>query len=78
MTWFEGVVAYVIIWWVVIFAVLPFGVRPLPKGDPGHAAGAPAHPRLALKVAVTTVVAALIWLGLFAAVRANLVSFRPS
>ena len=76
MTWFEGIVAYVIIWWVVIFAVLPFGVQPAPKGDPGYAAGAPANPRLALKAAVTTAVAALIWLGLYAAIRADLVSFR--
>jgi predicted secreted protein len=76
MTWVEGVVAYVIIWWVVIFAVLPFGVRPAPKGDPGHAAGAPANPRLARKAAVTTALAALIWLGLYAAVRNNLVDFR--
>jgi len=76
MNWFEGIVAYVIIWWMVIFAVLPFGVRPAPKDDHGYAAGAPANPRLALKVAVTTAVAALIWLGLYAAVRANLVSFR--
>jgi predicted secreted protein len=76
MNWVEGVVAYVIIWWVVIFAVLPFGVRPAPKGDPGYAAGAPANPRLMLKAAVTTAVATLIWLGLYAAVRNNLIDFR--
>jgi predicted secreted protein len=76
MTVLEGIVAYVIIWWVAIFAVLPFGVRPVPKGDPGYAAGAPANPRLLLKVAVTTVVAAILWLGLYAAVRADLVDFR--
>jgi len=78
MNWFEGIVAYVVIWWVVLFAVLPFGVRPAPEGDPGHAAGAPANPRLALKAAVTTLIAAFIWLGLYAAVRANLINFRPS
>jgi predicted secreted protein len=76
MNWVEGVVAYVIIWWVVIFAVLPFGVRPALKGDPGYAAGAPANPRLVLKAAVTTAVATLIWLGLYAAVRNNLIDFR--
>ncbi len=76
MTWIQGIVAYVVIWWMVLFAVLPFGVQPAPKGDPGYAAGAPANPRLALKAAVTTAVAALIWLGLYAAIRADLVSFR--
>ena len=78
MNWFEGIVAYVVIWWLVLFAVLPWGVRPTPVGDPGHAAGAPANPHLVLKAAVTTAVAGLIWLGLFFAIRANLVSFRPS
>ncbi len=76
MTWVQGIVAYVIIWWVVIFAVLPFGVRALPKDDPGHAAGAPADPRLCLQAGVTTIVAALIWLGFYAVVRADLISFR--
>ena len=78
MNWVEGIVAYVIIWWVVLFAVLPFGVRPAPLGDPGHAAGAPANPRLALKAAVTTAIAALIWLGLYALLHAGVISLRPS
>ncbi len=76
MTWVQGIVAYVIIWWVVIFAVLPFGVRPAPKDDPGHAAGAPADPRLWLKAGVTTLVAALIWLGFYAVAQSDLISFR--
>lgn len=78
MSWVQGIVAYVIIWWVVIFAVLPFGVRPVAQGDPGHAAGAPANPRLWLKAGVTTLIAAVIWLGFYAIVRANLIDFRPS
>src|ERR1700720_1612263 len=76
MTWVEGIVAYVVIWWIVIFAVLPFGVRPAPKGDPGYAAGAPANPRLALKAAGPTALPALIGLGLYAAVPNHLVDFR--
>ena len=38
MNWFIGIVAYVVIWWIVIFAVLPFGVSLSDEGDPGHAA----------------------------------------
>jgi predicted secreted protein len=76
MSWPQAVVAYVIIWWVVIFAVLPFGVRPTETGDVGHAAGAPANPRLWLKAGVTTLVAAVIWLGFYALVNSDLISFR--
>jgi predicted secreted protein len=78
MSWPIGVAMYVVIWWLVIFAVLPFGVRPSPEDDPGHAAGAPAHPHLKAKAAVTTVVAAVIWLLLYWAVRSDLVNFRGS
>ena len=27
MTWFSGIVVFVIVWWVVFFAVLPVGIR---------------------------------------------------
>jgi len=76
MSWFQGIVAYIIIWWMVLFAVLPFGVRPLEKGDIGHAAGAPANPRLWLKAGVTTLVAGLLWLGFYALATSGLISFR--
>lgn len=76
MNWFIGVASYVVIWWVVIFAVLPFGVRPSGEGEVGHDAGAPANPRLLLKAAVTTVVAGALWLALYWAVNADLVDFR--
>ncbi len=78
MTWLQGIVAYVVIWWVVIFAVLPFGIRPAEEGDIGHAAGAPTNPRLWFKAGITTLVAAVLWVGLLLLVTSNLISFRPS
>ena len=64
MSWVSGFAVYVIIWWTVIFAVLPFGVQPIAADEvsKGHAAGAPLRPRILLKVAVTSVVAAVLWL----------------
>ncbi len=76
MSWFQGIVAYIIIWWVVLFAVLPFGVRPVEKGDIGHAAGAPANPRLWLKAGITTLVAGVLWLGCYAIAISGLIDFR--
>jgi predicted secreted protein len=76
MSWFQGIVAYIIIWWMVLFAVLPFGVRPVEKGDIGHSAGAPANPRLWTKAGVTTLVAAVIWAGFYALATSGLISFR--
>jgi predicted secreted protein len=76
VTWFIGIATYVVIWWITIFAVLPWGVHPAQKDDLGHAAGAPANPRLLFKAAVTTVVSGVIWLIVYWAVNADLISFR--
>ena len=76
MNWFEAVASFVVIWWIVLFAVLPFGVRPLERGDIGHSAGAPANPRLWFKAGITTLVAIALWLCVFALVSSNLIQFR--
>jgi predicted secreted protein len=70
MTWPLALAIYFTVWWVVLFAVLPFGVRShaeagvdLPRGaDPG----APVAPRMAIKLAATTVVAALVFAAIYA------------
>ena len=33
MNWFTGVVLYALIWWTVLFAVLPIGTRPIDDPD---------------------------------------------
>lgn len=78
MGWLVGSATFVIIWWLVCFTVLPFGIRPSEEGDPGKATGAPARPRLALKFAVTTGIAIAIWLIADWAVNAGLINFRGS
>ena len=64
---------YFVIWWTVLFAVLPFGIRNAheagEKVEPGNDAGAPVLPRMALKFLITSVVA----LGVFGVVYAQLV-----
>ena len=76
MAWVTGIVVYVLVWWITLFAVLPLWVTPSEPDDPGHAAGAPQRPRMLLKVAITTVVSALIWLAIYLLVRSPWLSFR--
>jgi predicted secreted protein len=76
MHWMSGVTLFAVIWWTVLFAVLPWGVRPSSNPGKGHAASAPERPMLARKFIATTVIAVAIWLAIFAVVRANLFSFR--
>ena len=48
MSLVTALVAYAIIWWMVFFMVLPFGVRTAEEvgetTEPGHAPSAPGHP----------------------------------
>ena len=55
---------YFIIWWTVLFAVLPFGIRSQQEsGDvvDGTEPGAPVLPGLLKKAAITSVIAAVIF-----------------
>ena len=76
MSWFVGIAMYVVIWWLAIFAVLPWGVRPAEKGDLGARAGAPANPRLLLKVGITSIVAGVLWLIIYAIISFGLINLR--
>ena len=62
MNWLTGIVVYILVWWVTLFAILPLWVTPADPEEPGFAAGAPRRPLMLRKVVVTTVVAAIIWL----------------
>ena len=60
MSWTTAAAIYFIIWWVVLFAVLPWGVRSQAESGevvPGSDPGAPAIPHLWAKLVWTTVVA---------------------
>lgn len=78
MNWFTGVVVYVLVWWITLFAVLPWWVTESEPDDPGYAAGAPARPRLLLKAAITSGIALVIWLAIFAVAVSPWFSFRGS
>ena len=76
MTLATGIAVYIVVWWIVLFAVLPWGVRPPETFVPGQAESAPENPRLLLKAGVTTLIAAVIWAGIYVVVQSDLISFR--
>ena len=78
MNWLTAVVVYVLTWWVTLFAILPLWVTPSQPGEPGHAAGAPRRPLMGRKLALTSAIAAVIWLGIYILVREPWISFRGS
>ena len=63
-----AIAIYFIIWWVVLFAVLPWGVRSQAENgeiEPGTDPGAPAIPHLWAKLLWTTAVSGAVFAGLF-------------
>ena len=58
----SGVVVYILLWWWVLFMVLPFGAKAPERVGEGHATSAPAKPRMALKLAITTGLSALLFI----------------
>jgi predicted secreted protein len=77
MTWFATGVVFVIVWWLVLFMVLPFGARPPDEVEPGMAPSAPARPRMGLKIAVTTVIAAALTALVVWLLQSGLIQLRP-
>ncbi|HZT21041.1 MAG TPA: DUF1467 family protein [Dongiaceae bacterium] len=76
MNWLTGFVVYFLIWWVVLFAVLPWGIRRDENPEPGHDPGAPVKTYLWLKVGVTTALSALFWLFAYWLITTPWISFR--
>jgi predicted secreted protein len=77
MSLVSGLAIYFIIWWVVLFAVLPWGVRNHHEEgveDEMAFAGAPVQPRIALKALVTTVVAGIIFAAIWVSIEYRLVT----
>ena len=76
MTWFTGLFSYLIIWWLVLFIVLPWGNRPPEHPGPGHIPSAPEKPRLLIKFAATTAIAAIVFLGVYGVIESGWIKIR--
>jgi predicted secreted protein len=76
MHWASGILVFVVLWWLVIFAVLPWGVRIPDNPEPGHATSAPEKPMLGRKVLATTAITAVLWLVVYFIVQSDWISFR--
>lgn len=61
MNWIGSFFVYIVLWWVVLFAVLPWGVTRQENPEPGHDPGAPAVTHLKKKLIATTLVTLVIW-----------------
>lgn len=60
-----GLTGYFVIYWIVLFMVLPWGVERTVNPEPGHDPGAPKNPYLLRKFGITAIVAAAFWLLIY-------------
>lgn len=54
MSWFTVALFYLFCWWLVLFCVLPFGIRHETSPEAGHSTGAPVKAHLKRKLIITT------------------------
>jgi predicted secreted protein len=68
----SAIAIYFVIWWTVLFAVLPFGVRNSEETgeavQAGNEAGAPVVHGLVKKALITTVIAAVVFGAIYWAI----------
>ena len=76
MNIFSAIVVYVLIWWMVFFCVLPFGITIEKKAKGGNMPGAPVDPGLKRKFIITTAIASVMWLIAYGLITSNLISFH--
>lgn len=74
----SGLLVFFILWWIAIFAVLPFGVRHPDKQEVGMMPGAPLKPDFKKIIIRTTVLTIVLWLVVDVLVEMNVFSFSDS
>ena len=61
MTIFTGIIVFLMIFWLVLFLVLPWGNRAPASPETGMAGSAPKNPRIKQKFLITFVLSLVIW-----------------
>lgn len=65
------IAVYFVVWWIVLFAVLPWGMKTQDEEGEvvlGTTPSAPSNPRLVRKAVITSIVAAIVTAGIWYAV----------
>ena len=66
MNFFSVVLVFVVAWWLVLFMVLPWGMRKNTNDNPSvNAIGAPNRPQLIKKALITTAIAIVLTVSFF-------------
>lgn len=75
MTVFTGIVLYLMLFWLAIFAVLPFGQKKDEVVQEGNVHSAPSNPHLKKKFMATAVIAAILWVFVYLGIYFDVIDF---
>ncbi len=76
MPWVSYLAIYFVVWFIVLFVTLPFGVKREDNPEPGHDAGAPQFAYMWYKAGAATILAAIVSTLLWASFRYGWIDFR--
>ena len=71
-----AIVLFIIIWWLTLFLVLPWGIRRTENPEEGHDQGAPARPLLARKLLITSGITIVLFAVIFGVIEWSGLSLR--
>ena len=73
-----GFAVYIVIWWLTLFLILPWGISRVNPDDllPGEDPGAPAKPKLLEKFIITTGVSLVFFVIFYFVYESGVISFR--
>lgn len=72
-----GAAIYVICWWLVLFVILPIGIRTQDEEgvvEPGTPGSAPGRPMLARRLVATTIISAVLFAFIYAVIVHRIIS----
>jgi predicted secreted protein len=70
-----GILVFIVVWWVVLFTVLPFGIKPDSNAIKGLEPSAPQNPLIAKKFMVTTLITTIIWVLIYVIISKDILIF---
>lgn len=75
MSWLTAIFTYFVIWWLVLFTTLPFGIEHEERHEAGHMPGAPKHHHMKKKLVATSVITALLWIIVYIIMDSGVIDF---
>jgi len=73
-----GIVIFILIWWAVIFVILPIGNKQPEQAETGMAYGAPRNPNIKKKFIATTIITILLWFVVYTLMEYRIIDFREA